>query len=380
MFVDTVCRFFIRIILAVSVFLNACAAPSSVKSKQKFHPQKTGSNAQFIASRNTQNNLPLNIDSTKPGGYYQDDGPPDLALSEASAALIPDAQPQSAPIPNKHFNRRYSAVGKTYIPFTDDRAFEQEGIASWYGKQFHGRKTSSGEPFDPYAMTAAHPTLPIPSYVEITHLANDKKVIVKINDRGPFHKGRIIDVSYAAAVKLGFVSQGSARVRIRRILGDDLDQAKKDAAQRIKPNSSKPSETKLSNRSKESLSESQPPLAVNVVSSASLLEKSVTPSIVLKPESAAVNIPRGSNQKKLDTSDETQQTNRYFLQLANFSQIDGAQKMLKEQQTQILSPLFLLREDNRYKLLTGPFATEAAARDAQKRFREQGFSSFLVVQ
>jgi rare lipoprotein A len=90
-------------------------------------------------------------------------------------------------------------------------------MASWYGKQFHGRRTTSGERYDMFAMTAAHPTLPIPSYVRVTNLKNGRAVVVRINDRGPFHRGRILDLSYAAAHKLGFVGQGSAKVLIERV-------------------------------------------------------------------------------------------------------------------------------------------------------------------
>jgi len=96
--------------------------------------------------------------------------------------------------------------------------FTQRGTASWYGKKFHGQKTSSGETYDMYKMTAAHPTLPIPSYARVTNLANRKSVVVRINDRGPFHTDRIIDLSYAAAYKLGYTGAGSARVEIEAIV------------------------------------------------------------------------------------------------------------------------------------------------------------------
>ncbi len=96
--------------------------------------------------------------------------------------------------------------------------FRQRGTASWYGKRFHGKKTASGEPYDMYAMSAAHPTLPIPSYARVTNLANGRSVIVRVNDRGPFHAGRVIDLSYAAAHKLGYIAQGSAQVEVEAII------------------------------------------------------------------------------------------------------------------------------------------------------------------
>ncbi len=109
----------------------------------------------------------------------------------------------------------YEVFGKTYFVMDSAHGFSQKGIASWYGKKFHGRKTSSGEDYDMYAMTAAHKTLPIPVYVEVTNLDNGRKSVVRVNDRGPFHEGRIIDLSYAAATRLGVAQTGTANVSIR---------------------------------------------------------------------------------------------------------------------------------------------------------------------
>ncbi len=108
----------------------------------------------------------------------------------------------------------YEIAGKRYFVLNSSVGFKQQGMASWYGRKFHGRRTSSGEPYDMYAMTAAHTTLPLPTYVQVTNLRNGKKVVVKVNDRGPFHDNRIIDLSYTAASKLGYLNQGTARVEI----------------------------------------------------------------------------------------------------------------------------------------------------------------------
>ena len=115
-------------------------------------------------------------------------------------------------------NRSYKVAGKRYTPINQVAAFTQTGNASWYGGRFHGRKTSGGERYDMNAFTAAHKTLPIPSYVRVTNTRNGKSVVVRINDRGPFHSNRIIDVSKAAAQQLGFVSQGTAHVKIEQIV------------------------------------------------------------------------------------------------------------------------------------------------------------------
>lgn len=117
----------------------------------------------------------------------------------------------------------YKVMGKTYGVMKSASGFTEEGIASWYGTKFHGRKTSSGEPYNMYAMTAAHKSLPLPTYVEVTHKGNGRKIIVKVNDRGPFHEGRIIDLSYAAARKLGVSGTGTGPVSIRVINTAALD-------------------------------------------------------------------------------------------------------------------------------------------------------------
>ena len=140
---------------------------------------------------------------------------------------IPDAIPERVS-PSKYGNpHSYEVMGETYYVKDVANDFEQQGIASWYGSKFHGRRTSSGEEYDMYAMTAAHKTLRIPVYVEVTNLDNSRKAIVRVNDRGPFHEGRIIDLSYAAATKLGVAQTGTANVKIRIVGpgGEILDDA-----------------------------------------------------------------------------------------------------------------------------------------------------------
>jgi rare lipoprotein A len=152
------------------------------------------------------------------GGYYKDDGPGDDIPDNLDD--IPDAQPRLEPL-HRFANRPYVVLGKSYVPDTRLKPFKQRGIASWYGKKFHGQKTSIGEPYDMFSMTAAHPTLAIPSYVRITHLGNGKSVVVRVTDRGPFHADRIIDLSYAAAYRLGYINNGSSLVEIETIVPGD---------------------------------------------------------------------------------------------------------------------------------------------------------------
>lgn len=152
------------------------------------------------------------------GGYYKDDGPglnPPPGLMDLPDAVVKD-EPYS-----RWANRPYSVFGQTYTPILHRDPFVQRGVASWYGVKFHGQKTSSGELYDMYKMTAAHPTLPIPSYARITSVESGKSVVVRINDRGPFHASRIVDVSYTAALKLGLLGKGSHEVQVERLFPDD---------------------------------------------------------------------------------------------------------------------------------------------------------------
>jgi rare lipoprotein A len=153
------------------------------------------------------------------GGYYKDDGPGDNP--PAGLYQTPDAQVRIEPY-SRAASRPYVIFGKTYTPITDEQPFSQRGIGSWYGKKFHGLPTSLGEPYDMYKMTAAHPTLPLPSYVRLTSIASGKQVIVRVNDRGPFHADRIVDVSYTAALKLGLLARGSHELQLERLLASDI--------------------------------------------------------------------------------------------------------------------------------------------------------------
>ena len=152
--------------------------------------------------------------TSKRGAYYQGDGPPDRIPADLAEA--PDAVPRVEPL-HPRANRPYTALGRSYTPLTADAPFRQKGAASWYGRQFHGNRTASGEIYDMFAMTAAHPTLPIPSYARVTNLRNGRSVIVRVNDRGPFKDGRIIDLSYGAAVRLGVAAAGTGEVEVERL-------------------------------------------------------------------------------------------------------------------------------------------------------------------
>lgn len=152
------------------------------------------------------------------------DGPPTVVERPQTqrpeiqdAKQIPNQVPRVEPLSKYGNPKSYVVFGKTYYTLPSSQGFVQRGIASWYGKKFHGRLTSSREPYDMYAMTAAHPQLPLPTYVQVTNLKNGKQVILRVNDRGPFHGNRVIDLSYTAAMKLDIVKQGTGLVEVRAL-------------------------------------------------------------------------------------------------------------------------------------------------------------------
>ncbi len=179
------------LIFLLTLGLSACGGSGSVKPSESTKTSKS-----------------------KDGGYYLDDGP-EVNLP-ANIDSIPDAIPKDEPL-QKYSNRPYKALGKTYYPIKSSKNYKARGIASWYGKRYHGRKTASGEVYDMYSMTAAHTVLPLPSYVKVTNVSNGRSVIVRVNDRGPFKHGREIDLSYAAAYKLRLIEQGSGEVEVEAI-------------------------------------------------------------------------------------------------------------------------------------------------------------------
>ncbi len=180
-------------------------------------PPKRGEPAARTATSN-----PVVASATPPkksGGYYLDDGPGDNPPPNLD--LLPDAVPKIEKLASGA-NRPYNVFGVDYVPDLSGGPYKQRGVGSWYGRKFHGQRTSSGEIYDMYAMTAAHPTLPIPCYALVTNVQNGRSVIVRVNDRGPFLYNRIMDLSYAAALKLGYLSSGSGTIEVELLRPADI--------------------------------------------------------------------------------------------------------------------------------------------------------------
>jgi len=250
----------------------------------------------------------------KGGGYYLDDGPGDNP--PPNLASIPNAIPRIEPL-RKSNMRPYVVLGKTYTPMTALVPYKKRGIASWYGRRYHGKKTASGEIYDMYGMTAAHTTLPLPSYAQVTNIKNKKSVVVRINDRGPFLSNRLIDLSYTAAYKLDVLGGGSAWVEVESIL---------------------PGNT-------------------------------VTKVTTEPPAHTLTSVDRSASSTIVTTSD----TSRIYLQLAAFSAYNSADTFLAHMRTELpelANALGITAKDGLFKVHAGPYSDQILARQAADKISQ----------
>jgi rare lipoprotein A len=204
------------VLMTLAMALSACRAnlprPDAEAPRHEVEIQSVP--AAEIERRSLENNPRELQPQTAGGAFLEGDGPGSGAPENLAA--IPDATPRAEPL-HRYANRPYTVLGKTYTPLTTIGTYKARGVASWYGKKFHGKNTSIGEVYDMYSMSAAHTTLPIPSYARVTNLENKKSVIVRINDRGPFLHERVIDLSYTAAAKLGLIGRGQGQVEVESL-------------------------------------------------------------------------------------------------------------------------------------------------------------------
>jgi len=258
---------------------------------------------------------------TAPTASTDRDGP--LPNPPAELLKVPDAVPRLEAIRIGGPNKPYEVLGERYEPMASDTTYADRGLASWYGRKFHGRPTASGEVYNMYAMTAAHPTLPIPSYARVRNPANGREIIVRVNDRGPFHKGRIIDLSYTAALKLD-VLRGVAPVEVRRITYAEIRAG----------NWQKPA--------------NEPPP-------------------VFVPET-----PPGAPQRETTAIIAGQS---YWLQFGAFAKLDSAEGLrqrVAEADLSLLPLLTIVREAGLHRLRAGPFPDADEARATAARLRSEG--------
>jgi peptidoglycan lytic transglycosylase len=291
---------------------------------------------------------PVSKAPPRPGGYYLDDGPG--ANPPANIDGVPDALPRAEPI-NRGTARPYVVMGKSYTPMTALAPYKARGIASWYGRRYHGKLTSSGEPYDMYAMTAAHTTLPIPSYARVTNVKNGKSVVVRVNDRGPFVEGRIIDLSYTAAHRLGVLAGGAALVDVEIIIPGGAGTAIASAP-----------------------SAAPPEARAEGVPAAPMRE----PVAVDPPPPVEPSVPPPAAQIPV-----TADAGGYYLQLGAFGSRDNAENFLTRMRAQVdwlAGSLHIFARDGLFRVHAGPYAGEVEARrDADRVTQSLGVRPFVLT-
>lgn len=205
------------LILTVPVAIAACSAPLKVeRATDQGEPPRQIATAPAVQPATAPAPAPAPSSRiVRGGGYYLDDGPGDSPPADLDS--IPDAVPKVEPL-HRGAMKPYVVMNQSFTPMTELVPYKAQGMATWYGRRYHGKPTSTGEPYDMYAMTAAHPTLPLPSYVRVTNIANGKSVVLRVNDRGPFIDNRLIDLSYTAAYRIGVLGGGSALVEVESII------------------------------------------------------------------------------------------------------------------------------------------------------------------
>jgi rare lipoprotein A len=303
------------------------------------------------------------------GGYYKDDGPGD-AIPEGLLDT-PDAVPVIEPY-SRTGNKPYVVFGKTYTPLTDDQPFKQRGVGSWYGKKFHKQKTSSGELYDMYKMTAAHPTLPIPSYARVTNLKTGAQVIVRVNDRGPFHSSRIIDLSYTAALKLGYLGSGSGQLEVERLLPADIVALNQQRGSTPTPVpapilASAPAEPFRNNTAPAAVSTEAVDMPVLTAQPLLISQTSPTPAPAATPASDSNN----------------QLAAGFYLQFGAYSQqanADSARSRLMLELSGLVTSLNSIAVNGMYRLYAGPYTSRADADSVLQQIRQRSRATPIIVQ
>ncbi|HWX00990.1 septal ring lytic transglycosylase RlpA family protein [Collimonas sp.] len=303
------------------------------------------------------------------GGYYKDDGPGDV--TPEGLLDVPDAVPTIEPY-SRTGNKPYVVFGKTYTPMTDDQPFKQRGTGSWYGKKFHNQKTSSGELYDMYKMTAAHPTLPIPSYARVTNLKTGAQVIVRVNDRGPFHSSRIIDLSYTAALKLGYLGSGSGQLEVERLLPADIIAMNKQRQNGTLAATAAPAPL-------EPARDNSAPAAV-VAESVDMPVLTAQPLLLDPPSSP----PAATIAPALAQSDgNSTLASGFYLQFGAYSQqanADGARNRLMQELSGLVDSLNSVAVNGLYRLYAGPYTSRSDADNILQQIRQRTSVNPIVVQ
>lgn len=308
-----------------------------------------------------------------PPGDAQRDGPE--ANPPPNLESVPDAVPKIEPIRIGGPNKPYEIGGQTYVPLTDDRAVTEKGLASWYGKKFHGHRTASGEAYNMYAMTAAHKTLPVPSYARVRNPANGHEVIVRVNDRGPFSPGRVVDLSYTAALKLGVLG-GVQQVEITRITAEDIRSgaalarlsAPADAVA-LAADGADPQAGAAADAASPRSEVVSPDADATGTPTATAIVATAATAAPIAPIAPARIIARDERARS-----DTVAGAGYWVQIGAYRQRDGAldfQHRLGDEQPWLAPMLAVITDHGLNKLQAGPYPSRDDARSAADRLRRE---------
>ncbi|MBO9514383.1 MAG: septal ring lytic transglycosylase RlpA family protein [Variovorax sp.] len=292
------------------------------------------------------------------------------ASPPGNLSQVPDAEPRIEAIRGSGgTSKPYVVLGRSYVPIVDDRPFREAGLASWYGTKFHRQSTASGEPYDMYAMTAAHKTLPLPSYVRVRNPANGREVIVRVNDRGPFHDDRIIDLSYTAAYKLDLL-RGVAPVEIERITNEDI----RTGAWRREGGGTQLAAQQAAPAAATPIAAATDSLAVPAVLTTPVAAAPRTDAmeVVALPPMAPLATAPVSPQDAPSASASAGPAAGFWVQLGAFSQHEGAlrfQRQVARDMPGLAGSLNVFSERGTHRLQSGPYASRDQARDAAEQVR-----------
>lgn len=305
---------------------------------------------------------------TKEMGRPSQDGHPPAHMIPKHLDKIPDAVPKVEPLSaygnrfKKNSTNKYVALKKQYAVMPSSKGYKAQGQASWYGTKFQGRKTSSGEPYDMFAMTAAHKTLPLPTYAKVTNVDTGKSIVVKVNDRGPFHNNRLIDLSYVAAHKLGIVGRGTGRVVVESIDPRDHHGKVKNAKAGLFGRNRLANNTDNGNHPKDNVANNE--------------SKTIALNVNTMPKTSV------ATAKNLAAKNTTN-NGKIFLQLGSFNQKGNAEELAKKigqfskQQSRIAENATDVGA--KYRVRIGPFKNREEALSLSQELMKQQFPKSIVI-
>jgi rare lipoprotein A len=339
--------------------------------------------ASLAACRSTP---PSETSSSSPagsGGRYALEN--DVPVNEPiDLAAIRDVIPKVEKRTSAGNKSPYTISGRTYRVIGNEAGFSETGMASWYGRKFHGHLTANGEQYDMFQLSAAHTTLPIPSYIKVTNLDNGRSVVARVNDRGPFHPGRVVDMSYAGAILLGYAKTGTARVRVESIVPDGAP----EPTNTVQPVMATPAPTV-------STAPVRRPLPPTVPKTEQKAEQKTAPTLEVKPDQKVASKEDAKSEQNVGADVSVEEfvkeralieanTGSDYLQVGAFGVESSARNLQRQLQAAVSANVVIHSEASSdgktlYKVRVGPLINEAQTQAAQKALTAAGIAKPFKV-